>query len=187
MRSIWVTFTKEGVHRYPGADTDPKLATGDWDDVSFLGVPHRHIFHFRVRIEVSHNPGGAIGFGGSLAYGEYTLSSRFAGVIPDEFLPDVDIDVARLSGFVEYDTRDDSMYPTEGVYASEAPIVPRKGGSSEDDAYLVTFLIDENSGTSEFAILDAREVTKGPICRLALPHKISSGVHSTWVERAMLG
>ena len=54
-RSIWVTFTKEGVHMYPGADTDPKLATGDWDDVSFLGVPHRHIFHFRVRIEVFHN------------------------------------------------------------------------------------------------------------------------------------
>lgn len=55
MRSIWVTFTKEGVHKYPGADTDPKLATGDWDDVSFLGFPHRHIFHFRVWIEVFHN------------------------------------------------------------------------------------------------------------------------------------
>ena len=54
-RSIWVTFAKEGVHMYPGADTDPKLATGDWDDVSFLGIPHRHIFHFRVRIEVFHN------------------------------------------------------------------------------------------------------------------------------------
>ena len=54
-KSIWVTFRKEGVHMYPGADTDPKLATGDWDDVSFLGVPHRHIFHFKVRIEVFHN------------------------------------------------------------------------------------------------------------------------------------
>ena len=54
-RSIWVTFAKEGIHRYPGADSDPKLATGDWDDVSFLAVPHRHIFHFRVRIEVYHN------------------------------------------------------------------------------------------------------------------------------------
>ena len=55
MRSIWVTFTKEGIHKYPGADTDPKLATGDWDDVSFLGYPHRHIFHFKVWIEVFHD------------------------------------------------------------------------------------------------------------------------------------
>ena len=54
-RMIWVTFQKEGVHMYPGADKDPKLATGDWDDVSFLGIPHRHIFHFRVAIEVFHN------------------------------------------------------------------------------------------------------------------------------------
>ena len=54
-RHIWVTFQKEGVHMYPGADTDPKLATGDWDDVGFLGIPHRHIFHFRVGIEVFHN------------------------------------------------------------------------------------------------------------------------------------
>lgn len=54
-RSIWVTFKKEGIHKYPAALDDPKLKTGDWDDVSFLGYPHRHIFHFRVRIQVWHN------------------------------------------------------------------------------------------------------------------------------------
>ena len=52
---IWVTFTQEGIHKYPAAATDPKLATGGWDDVSFLGVPHRHIFHFRVWLEVFHD------------------------------------------------------------------------------------------------------------------------------------
>ena len=49
---IWVTFRKEGIHMYPAAATDPKLATGDEYDVSFLGTPHRHIFHFKVSIEV---------------------------------------------------------------------------------------------------------------------------------------
>jgi hypothetical protein len=52
---IWVTFQKEGIHRYPAALTDPLLATGDEYDVSFLGHPHRHIFHFKVWIEVTHN------------------------------------------------------------------------------------------------------------------------------------
>ena len=52
---IWVTFTKEGLHRYPAAATDPALATGDQYDVSFLGYLHRHTFHFRVEIEVTHN------------------------------------------------------------------------------------------------------------------------------------
>ena len=54
-RSIWVTFKKEGIHKYPAALQDPKLATGDHYDVSFLGYPHRHIFHFKVRIQVTHN------------------------------------------------------------------------------------------------------------------------------------
>ena len=49
-RSIWVTFTKEGIHKYPAALEDPKL-----EDVSFLGYPHRHIFHFKVMIEVYHD------------------------------------------------------------------------------------------------------------------------------------
>ena len=54
-RKIWVTFRKEGIHCYPAAATDPALATGDQYDVSFLGSPHRHIFHFRVWIDVLHN------------------------------------------------------------------------------------------------------------------------------------
>ena len=54
-RRIWVTFQMEGVHKYPAAATDPNLATGDQYDVSFLAHPHRHMFHFRVWIDVWHN------------------------------------------------------------------------------------------------------------------------------------
>jgi hypothetical protein len=54
-RKIWVTFRKEGIHKYPAAATDPALATGDEYDVSFLANEHRHIFHFRVWIDVFHN------------------------------------------------------------------------------------------------------------------------------------
>ena len=49
-RQIWVTFRKEGIHKYPAALTEPALA-----DVQFLGYPHRHMFHFRVWIDVFHN------------------------------------------------------------------------------------------------------------------------------------
>lgn len=54
-RKIWVTFRREGIHKYPAALTDAQLATGDQYDVSFLGYPHRHMFHFRVWIDVFHN------------------------------------------------------------------------------------------------------------------------------------
>jgi hypothetical protein len=54
-KMIWVTFRKEGMHCYPAAATDPSLATGDEYDVSFLANEHRHIFHFRVWLGVTHN------------------------------------------------------------------------------------------------------------------------------------
>lgn len=44
-RSIFVQFTKEGIHRYPDAPAG----------VEFLQHPHRHIFHFRVTVDVFHN------------------------------------------------------------------------------------------------------------------------------------
>jgi len=44
-RAIYVTFQKEGIHRYPDAP----------EGVEFLKSPHRHIFHFRVDIDVFHN------------------------------------------------------------------------------------------------------------------------------------
>jgi hypothetical protein len=54
-RKIWVSFRKEGIHRYPAAATDPALCTAGEYDVSFLANAHRHIFHFRVWIDVFHN------------------------------------------------------------------------------------------------------------------------------------
>ena len=54
-KMIWVTFRKEGIHRYPAAATDPNLCTAGEYDVSFLANSHRHIFHFKVYIQVFHD------------------------------------------------------------------------------------------------------------------------------------
>lgn len=42
---IWITFQREGIHQYPNAP----------DEVAFLKHPHRHIFHFKVEMEVYHD------------------------------------------------------------------------------------------------------------------------------------
>tara|TARA_R100000353_G_scaffold155510_1_gene114400 strand:- start:625 stop:1002 length:378 start_codon:yes stop_codon:yes gene_type:complete len=46
-RYIWVTFRKEGIHKYPGAV--------DLPGVEFLANEHRHIFHFRIELQVWHD------------------------------------------------------------------------------------------------------------------------------------
>lgn len=47
---IYVTFQKEGIHHFPGAKDNPK-----YKDVEFLSHPHRHMFHFKVYMEVFHD------------------------------------------------------------------------------------------------------------------------------------
>lgn len=94
-----------------------------------------------------------------------------------------------FTGFVKTDletgAETEFMLP-EGVYASEAPFAPRIGAVDEDDGYLVSFLIDERNGTSECVLLDAKHIEDGPVCRIALPHKICSGTHACWADRDQL-
>ena len=40
--AIWVTFQVEGIHQWK-------------DATSYLRYPHRHMFHFRVELSVSHD------------------------------------------------------------------------------------------------------------------------------------
>jgi len=94
-----------------------------------------------------------------------------------------------FTGFVKNDLetgKSTEYLLPEGRYASEAPFAPRIGSVDEDDGYLVSFITDENTGTSECVLLDARRIEEGPVVRIALPHKLCSGTHSCWADRALL-
>ena len=69
----------------------------------------------------------------------------------------------------------------DGVFGSETAMAPRVGSTGEDDGYLVTLTTDMNADASYCLIFDAARLDDGPICKLQLPERISSGTHSTWV------
>jgi carotenoid cleavage dioxygenase len=72
----------------------------------------------------------------------------------------------------------------EGVFASESPFAPRGlPGSAEDDGYVMTLVSDLRNDRSECQIFDAREMSRGPIARLLLPERISSGTHACWYDK----
>jgi carotenoid cleavage dioxygenase len=74
----------------------------------------------------------------------------------------------------------------DGVYGSETAMAPRVGSTGEDDGYLVTLTTDMNADASYCLVLDAARITDGPVCKLRLPERISSGTHSTWADGAEL-
>jgi all-trans-8'-apo-beta-carotenal 15,15'-oxygenase len=74
----------------------------------------------------------------------------------------------------------EKFVPEAGCYCSEALFVPRRGGSAEDDGYLLTMLYDAPSDQSSLAILDARTPSAPPIARASFDHAIPPGFHAVW-------
>lgn len=94
-----------------------------------------------------------------------------------------------FNGFVKHDLHTgeaQTVTLAEGRFASEAPFAPRIGAVDEDDGYLVSFIIDDARGTSECILIDCKDFAAGPVCRIALPHKISSGTHAVWADRSFI-
>jgi carotenoid cleavage dioxygenase len=88
-----------------------------------------------------------------------------------------------FNGIVKLDvnTGEEEHYAFEpGVFASETAMAPRVGATAEDDGYLVTFVTDMNNDTSECQLFAADDLAAGPIARLRLPERISSGTHACW-------
>jgi carotenoid cleavage dioxygenase len=94
-----------------------------------------------------------------------------------------------FNGLVKHDAKtgvEDHYHLPEGVYASETAMAPRVGSKAEDDGYLVTIISDMNRDLSECLVFDARALTEGPIARVRLPERVSSGTHCTWAPAALI-
>ena len=94
-----------------------------------------------------------------------------------------------FDGLVKHDLKEGTAQFVpfgENRFGSEAPFVPREGGSSEDDGYLVSFVTDMEFDRSECVVFDAARVEDGPVCQIILPHRISSGTHATWANASEL-
>lgn len=74
----------------------------------------------------------------------------------------------------------------EQRFGSEAPFIPRANAQSEDDGYLISFITDMAQDRSECIIIDAKNLSAGPVCTIILPHRISSGTHATWASAEQL-
>jgi carotenoid cleavage dioxygenase-like enzyme len=94
-----------------------------------------------------------------------------------------------MTGVLRHDTltgRLEQYHFPEGVFCSETAVAPRAGSAGEDDAYLVTITIDVNADRSDCVVFDAARLADGPIARVRLPERVSSGTHSFWAAGATI-
>ncbi|MGD9942431.1 MAG: carotenoid oxygenase family protein [Burkholderiaceae bacterium] len=69
-----------------------------------------------------------------------------------------------------------------GRFGSEPAMARRLGAKAEDDGYVIVYVIDMMQDRSECLVLDARDISRGPVATIVLPERISAGVHGCWVE-----
>jgi len=63
----------------------------------------------------------------------------------------------------------------------EPLFVPRGEGAAEDDGWVLVLAYDHARNTSDFYILDARDVRGEPVAVVHLPHRVPYGFHGNWV------
>lgn len=120
---------------------------------------------------------------------EFACSARQAGVpryvyaaaalhpslnMPQQAVARVDT----ISGEVEAWSRGGKYYVGEPTFVS------RPGGFGPDDGWLVVMCFDASSTSSELVVLDAQQVSGGPlaVCRLREP--VPHGLHGHWAEES---
>lgn len=94
-----------------------------------------------------------------------------------------------FDGLIKYDFRNDLIQTHQfgtGRYGGEAVFVSRPNASAEDDGWLLTFVYDETSQTSELVVLDASDITETAVARIGIPARVPYGFHGLWIGRSQL-
>ncbi len=90
-----------------------------------------------------------------------------------------------LGGLIKHDFVDGTREvwdPGPTRHATEPLFVPTDPTDLADDAgWLLSFVHDDATDQSVFAVLDATDVAAGPVAEVVLPQRVPYGFHGTWV------
>ncbi|MFT6750366.1 MAG: carotenoid cleavage dioxygenase-like enzyme [Candidatus Azotimanducaceae bacterium] len=68
----------------------------------------------------------------------------------------------------------------EHHFSSEAIFAPRTNAVDEDDGYVICFVYDELSESSECHIIDAKRFSEPAVARIKIPQRVPHGFHAAW-------
>ncbi|XP_015696503.1 carotenoid 9,10(9',10')-cleavage dioxygenase 1-like [Oryza brachyantha] len=70
-------------------------------------------------------------------------------------------------------------------FCSGAVFVPRVGGTHEDDGWIISFVHNEGSNTSQVHIIDAQRFEGAPVAKIILPRRVPYGFHGTFITNKL--
>jgi len=94
-------------------------------------------------------------------------------------------EMSLFDGLLKYDleTGETEIHAFDpNCYGGEAVFVPHPQAQSEDQGWLLTFVYNEISESSELIVLDAQKFTQPAIARIIMPQRVPYGSHGAWVD-----
>jgi carotenoid cleavage dioxygenase-like enzyme len=67
-------------------------------------------------------------------------------------------------------------------HPGEFVFVPAHRDAGEDEGWLIGFVIDERTDTTELVILNAARFEGAPVATVRLPHRVPPGFHGNWIN-----
>jgi carotenoid cleavage dioxygenase len=89
-----------------------------------------------------------------------------------------------LGGLIKHDFLTgarDVWDPGPSRHGGEWLFVPDPDGTADDEGWVLGFVHDEATATTDFVVIDASAVSSGPVASVRLPQRVPYGFHATWV------
>lgn len=107
------------------------------------------------------------------------------------YLVDHDPAILRWTGVRKFDTDSGECLGafSDGhahCWYSEPWFAPADAQASEDHGYVVSFVWNALTRSQQLQVFDARDISRGPVARVQLPHRIPSGFHACWMKPAQI-
>ncbi len=71
-----------------------------------------------------------------------------------------------------------------GRVPGEFVFVPRSADAPEGDGWVMGYVIDRGTDTTDLVILDASDMARRPVASVHIPHRIPPGFHGNWLADA---
>lgn len=103
--------------------------------------------------------------------------------LPEEFDPQFLSAMPLYRYDLQTGTRSDHHFG-EGRVPGEFVFVPRSDDAPEGEGWMIGYVIDPGSETTELVILDAADMAAEPVARVHIPHRVPPGFHGNWLPDA---
>jgi len=74
----------------------------------------------------------------------------------------------------------------QGVFPAEPFFVPATNATEEDHGYVLSYVYEPSTNTSDLWIMDAANISTGPVAKVKLPVRVPFGFHGVWVPEELI-